>query len=352
MLEKLQKDVDEANKHEVERGKIEGELNTLKTEHQTLKEKIDDIKLINNTNRGLESENEDILKNLEYSEEEKEYLDKKLETLNKQVKKLTTQIEKLDSEKRFASIALTTIKEEMELENKNSNLKEMGELEEYLINKEKELNSFTAPTKTELKVAEQLDNKIKNTSAQLDAIGLTITTNSLGNISGSVLLDNSGEEFELNNGEEKNWKAHQSVKIVIKDLIDFEIKSGSHDVEELRSSLDEMKLKYGSLLNSYKCNNLDCLRDALIKNNNLNEDIKRTKNVLNKKYKDGKETLLKEIGELEGKVQNNWNIIPEDSPYRLCKELEKNYSTDKLSNKINKLENEIKNLKNQNIESR
>ena len=67
MVEKLQKDVDEANRHEVERGKIEGELNTLKTEHRTLKDKIDDIKLINDSIQVLKTENEDIRKKSDIS---------------------------------------------------------------------------------------------------------------------------------------------------------------------------------------------------------------------------------------------------------------------------------------------
>ena len=54
-----------------------------------------------------------------------------------------------------------------------------------------------------------------------------------------------------------------------------------------------MKLEYGSLLDSYKCNDLDGLRDALTKNISLNEDIDRTKKVLNKKFKNGKVSLLK-----------------------------------------------------------
>ena len=98
-------------------------------------------------------------------------------------------------------------------------------------------------------------------------------------------------------------------------------------MQNYRSTLDEMKLKYGSLLNSYNCSDLDALRDALIRNKSLNEDIKRTKDVLNKKYKKGKGTLLKDIGELEGKIRNNWNIIPEESPYKLCKRSDKKSAT-------------------------
>ena len=349
-LEKLQIKVDEANKHEVERGKIESELNTLKTEYQALKDKIDDIKNIKDSNEELKRKNDEILKNLEYIEKDKEAIVERIESFNNQLYDVKIKIEELESKKRFASIALTTIKEEIELENKNSNLKEFEELEEYFINKERELSSFTAPTKTELKVAEQLDNKIKTNEAQLDAIGLTINSKSLGNISGSILLDEKKEEFELNEGERDNWKAHQSVKILINDFINFEIKSGSQDVAELRSSLDDLKLKYESILNSYNCNDLDGLRDALIKNNSLNEDIKRTKNVLNKKFKNGKGTILKEIGELEGKIKNNWNIIPNDSPFKLCKQSDKKSSLNLLSSKINHMEEEISDLKNQNIE--
>ena len=38
--------------------------------------------------------------------------------------------------------------------------------------------------------------------------------------------------------------------------------------------------------------------------------LKGLKMILNKKFKNGKGTILKEIGELEGKIKNNWNIIP------------------------------------------
>ena len=83
------------------------------------------------------------------------------------------------------------------------------------------------------------------------------------------------------------------MKIIIKDLINFEIKSGSHDIEDFRSSLDEMKLKYVSFLDSYKCSDLDGLRDALIKNNSLNEDIKQTKHILKKKISNRVKELIK-----------------------------------------------------------
>ena len=258
-----------------------------------MKDKIDDIKNINDSNNELKSKNEKVTNNLEYLEKEKELLVERIESFNNELNNVKIKIEEYESEKRFASIALTTIKEEIELENKYSNLKEIEELEEYLINKERELSSFTAPNKTELKVAEQLDNKIRNNEAQLDAIGLTINSKSLGNVSGSVVLDGKTEEFKFIEGEGNDWKAHQSVQIVIKDSINFEIKSGSHDVEELKSSLENMKLEYGSLLDSYKCNDLDGLRDALTKNISLNEDIDRTKKVLNKKFKNGKFLFLK-----------------------------------------------------------
>ena len=257
-------------------------------------------------------------------------------------------IEELESGKRFASIALTIIKEEIDLENKNSRLKEVEELEEYLINKERELSSFTAPNKTELKAVEKLESNIKKTEAQLDAIGLTINSKSQGKVSGSILLDGKTEEFTVDNDESKNWKAHQSVKIQLKDLIEFEIKSGSQDVEELQFSLENMKLQYGSKLALYKCFDLDGLRDSLTKNDRLKADIQRTKTTLNKKFKEGKGTLLKEIGELENQIQHNWNIIPEDSQYKKCQQSDKKSSSILLSAKINKLESEIIEIKEQN----
>lgn len=348
MLEKHRKDVEEANKHEVEREKIEGELNTLNTEHRTLNDKINDIKQINESIQGLKSENNEIQKEQSYLVEEKESLTDKLDALTKQFNKLKISIEELESEKRFASIALTTIKEEIELDYKHSRLKEAEEHEEYLINKEREFSSFTAPTKTELKNTEQLDNKIKNSEAQLDAIGLTISAKSNENVSGSVQLDGIIEEFKLTDDGGINWKAHQSVKIQIKELIEFEIKSGSQDVEVLRTSLEDMKRKYESNLASYNCNDLDGLRDAIIKKDSLNADIQRTKKVLKQKFKEGKDNLLKEIGELENKIQQNWSIIPEDSPYKLCQQSDKKSSTALLSTKLNKLEEEIIELKDKN----
>ena len=350
VVEKLQHDVEEAKKHELERSKVESELKTLKTEFKTLKDKIDEIKLINNSNDELISDNEEEIKNLKYLEKEKETLAGNISVFNNKIIDVKTKIEEYEYEKRFASIALTTIKEEIELENKYSILKEVEELEEYLIKQEKELSSFISPNKTELKVAEQLNNKIRNNEAQLDAIGLSIKSTGLGNVSGSLILDGKNEEFELNENDGNSWKAHQSVNIVIKDLINFEIKSGSHDVEELRTSLEDMKLKYRSQLDSYKCVDLDGLRDAITKNKILTDDINRTKNVLNKKFKNGKISFLKEIGELEGKIQNNWNIIPKNSRYKLCEQSDKNISTSLLSNKINKLEEEIIVFKTQNTD--
>ena len=92
-MEKLQKEVLEANKHEVERGKIESELNNLKTEYITVKEKIDDINQINNSNNELKTKNLEIEKDLEYQGLEKKSLSDKIESFNKQLNEVKRKIE-------------------------------------------------------------------------------------------------------------------------------------------------------------------------------------------------------------------------------------------------------------------
>ncbi|MCE7698588.1 MAG: hypothetical protein K8E24_007040 [Methanobacterium paludis] len=58
------------------------------------------------------------------------------------------------------------------------------------------------------------------------------------------------------------------------------------------------------------------------------------------------DSLIREVAELEGKIERNWAMIPDDSPFKNCKDRDKNSVVEILSGKIHEIEENERNLKN------
>ncbi|MDP2835752.1 MAG: SMC family ATPase [Methanobacteriaceae archaeon] len=342
--QKLSEEVQQVYEHIRIRENLERELVKLDSDYESLKEKIDLIKKGKQKIEEISSENEDLLN-------EKEILDLELKILQKNIINISTEMtenedlikEKL-TEKKFAGIAHTAVMEEFELQEKREKLKIVKELSKELVESETQFSSLIAPTKTALSEIEKLNDEIIHLKTSLEAIGLTINVSSDPKISGEINLDGKLSSFDLNNNEIGSWSAHQSLKINIDNVGEILVKSGSQDVLQMRENLDETQNKYDKLVSPFSTQDIGELRDLLNQNNQLNDTIGRLKKDLKTQAKNGKESLLKEISELENRIKSNWNKIPDNSPFKDCKGKEDDLVRQELSKKITEIEDLIEEL--------
>jgi len=344
-LSNLEKIIEEAQSHRREREKLEGTVENLNTRYVSLKGKVDEINQITTQTNKLNLENESLQEDKRLQESKLVEVEGEIENFKEKIKNLRYSMDDLSEEKKAASIAHTTVMREIQLEDKRSRLEDLKALNQELESKEEMYRSLNAPSRSQLNDIETLKNNIRDTETKLDAIGLNIRAS--GNFKGSIYLD--GESFELGVGD-KNWNAHQSVKIELEDKGTFEIKSGNENIKLLRSELDEMEIEYAGLTAPYDEKELEPLRELLNTKNSLEKGIERIKEDLNKKSEGGMDTLLMEVAELEGKIERNWAMIPDDSPFKNCRDKDKNSVVEILSRRIHEIEENESNLKHKEAE--
>lgn len=329
-LSDLQKTIEEARTHKEERERLCGEVENFNTRYNTLKEKINDITYISEGIDDLESKNDSLEKEKKIQESELLKSESNIKQVKEEVEDLKSTIEYFSEEKTTARIAHSTVLRELQLEDKSSILKEMNGLKEELESKEESYRSINAPSRSQLDEIERLKNSIRDTRTKLDTIGLNIRAS--GGLEGSIYLD--GEEFTLDK-EDKNWNAYQSVRIEL-EKGSFEIKSGNEDVKLLKSKLEDMEIECASLTAPYNETELEPLRELLNTKKGLKIRIDQIKKDLAKKG--GMDSFVRDVAELEAKIQLNWSKIPDDSPFKNCMDGNKNDLAKLLSEKINKIE--------------
>lgn len=343
-LKQLEKDIEEARKHELERQKIEGDLKEIKLNYDSLREKFDDFIQLKKENYELNLKNNQLVNEKDVNDRELSQLSVKLKKCTSNSEMLKDKIDKIDNEKILVNIAKNTIQQEIRINHLRTKLEELKELNEELIKKDKYYKSIISPSLSDLKSFQNKYNKIMNLKAQLEAIGLTIRGHGNDLLSGKISLDGKISDINLSESE-SNWNAHQNVKIFIDDVCEFEIKSGSQDVQDLQNSLIEEEIEYNNFLAAYKCKDLNELNDIFRKKEAAKTDYDRINERLNKKFENGEKSLILEINELKSKIDRNWGNIPQDSPYNFNKAHDKSSKEEFLSEKIHEIERNVKKLK-------
>jgi DNA repair protein SbcC/Rad50 len=336
-LLKLQKIIEKAQNHRRERETLQREVETLNNRYISLKNKVDEISQITDQINKLNLENDSLRADKQLQESGLKEVEGEIENIKQNIKHLKCSMEELSEEKKVASIAHTTVMREMQLEDKRSRLMDLKSLNHELESQENRYNSIKAPSRPQLNEIESLINCIRDTKTKLDAIGLNIQAR--GEFKGSIYLD--GERFELEN---KNWKALQSVKIEL-DQGTIDIKSGNENVKLLKSQLEKMETELTRLTAPYDEKELEPLRELLNTKNSLETGIARIKADLDKKSEGGVDSIIREVAELEGKIERNWAMIPDDSPFKNCRDRDKNSVVEILSGKIQEIEEKVKTLK-------
>lgn len=343
-LKKLQKDIEEANQHELERQNIEGDLKRNEYEYTSLKEKFDDLILYNKKISDLNLQNMQLTEEKGKIEKELSNLTNELNQSISSFKELKVKIDKVEDERNNASIAKNTIQEEIRVSLMEPRLEELKELINELNEKKKYFNSIIAPSSSDLKNIQKIHSEIRDIKSKLEASGLTIKGHSEHLVSGTISLD--GKITNLNfPTQEKNWSAYQSVKLNIDTVGEFNIKSGSQDVKELQKLLKNKEENYKNFLDLYKCKDLDEVIERFRTKENAKTDCNRINDILDKRFEDNEKSLELKINNLKNKINLNWNSIPIDSPYNFRKKTNIGNSEEWLAEKLQKLRDIIKKLK-------
>ncbi|MBI4813351.1 MAG: hypothetical protein HY802_03190, partial [Methanobacterium sp.] len=194
---RLDEKVSEAHEHQRNREKLESEINELRTKFQSSRERIDEInKSKNEINRRIES-NDEINLQLDPLNVESSNLNQKMEDNTSTVRSLDEKISSYLDEKRIVGIAHTAVMDEMSLDGKENQLKEITDLkEDYQSTKEK-FDSILVPGEKEFSKIEELSQDIRDAETSLKVMGLNIKTTTPQRMSGEIVLDHDGEPFNL-----------------------------------------------------------------------------------------------------------------------------------------------------------
>jgi len=125
-----------------------------------------------------------------------------LDVLNKTIQHTT-------AEKSIVGIAHTNVMDEQALESKKERFKEIEELYQALDTAQNQFNQIIAPTSTQMKEIEKLNQQIHDTQTRLQAMGLTVKVQPITVLSGEISLDSEVTPFNLNEDENISWTANQ-----------------------------------------------------------------------------------------------------------------------------------------------
>lgn len=344
--EELNKKVQQANKHRRNREKLEEEIKKINLEYEALKEQIDNIKKGKKKIKEIELENHSLNEEKSKHQSTLEKLQGKIEKIVEETTKISEEIELNDDMLQYTRIAYDAIQKGGELKEKEQLLVEVENLEKKLSKTQKNDEMLKAPSKKEIKNIEQTHQQIHDLKTKLDAIGLTTKIVAKSDISGRIHLDEKSTGFKLKKDRRDIWTSHQMVKIQIDKIGNFEIRSGSENIREMRANLEELEIDYEKAVAPYATKDIEELREFSHQKEELEREIKRLHQEIKKRAKDGRETIKREIAGLKKKVKSNWNKIPEDSEFwKYVQYDDKTTAQKELSKKINELEKKLKNLK-------
>jgi exonuclease SbcC len=340
--DELKSKINLAHEHRLNREKLNEEVKRISADYKNLTNLIGEIQNNENHIKEIELNNEKLIKEKMLSEEDLEKLLEEIQTFNQKLNDITEIYEQKESEHNYAITAHTAIQEEIELKEKEEQLKKVNDLEQEKMEKRKKLESLKAPSQKDLNIIEDYYRKIYDTQTKLDALGLKIKTIAQTNISGTIHLDNKSVEFEIKKGKKKDWISHEVARISIDKVGEIEIMSGSEDVKEMKKELEEFGIEFEKLTAPYETKVIDELRDRFHQKNELENHIKRLENEIKGQTKNGKEILIGEIAELKKRIESDWSKIPENFDLIKYAENEDKIQVKEIcAKKINELEKEL-----------
>lgn len=342
--DKIAEEVEAARQHQKNREKLEHEIEGIDTKYKALAKKIKEINQSEEEITKLNAKIEQITQQIGPLDVEVSELNEKIENKLSDREDANKTIDQTNAEKSNVGIAHTNVMDEQTLESMKERFNEISELHDDLKSAQNEYNKIIAPTATQMKKIEKVNQNIHDTKTRLHAMGLTVNTKPIVSMSGEIALDNDTAPFSLKEHENVSWTANQSFKIKIDDVAEFEVKSGSEDVKVMKEELEDMQSNYQELVAPFGTEKLEDLKGLLIRKESKEKDFKRIKAVLKKKSDKPLDKLQKEIIEFINKIKLKWSQIPDDSPYKDCEDKDKSILRDELSSKIFELEDKIQTL--------
>ncbi|MBT9140551.1 MAG: Chromosome partition protein Smc [Dehalococcoidia bacterium] len=344
----------EARKHEKERVEIKGQVDLLHQKWNSLHAKIERI---NSLQKAIENSEKEIKANkslLEVLQKERDEINNELESGKRELEGIEKNIESDGKSLKYVRIAHDTIEKERRelvgLEEISSKAEKFtGEMK----NLQSKLENLLAPTKGEFNELKNIHSKLNEKEAQLSAIGLGVLIRAENEISVTLYLDGQKAAMKIPPGEEKKWEAAQHVRMKIESVGELEISSGSRDVKELRTEVEELRQQYGKRTAIYNTAEIGKLEELANKRSNLEDEIRRVNGRISELAPEGIEKLKGQVAELRESIRTNWQKIPDDSPYkRFGSEKDKDLARIETVKIMDALEEGIGDWQNQRVEKR
>jgi len=342
--DKLAGEVEAAREHQNNREELERDIKEINTDFKTLNQKIGDIIDSYLEIDQVTKEKDEMVVLLNPLVTDLDNLEEKIQAKKNRLSVITQKMDQANGEKSIVGIAHTTVMDEQALESLKQRFQEIDDLYQDLYRAREELSPIIAPTTAQMEKIEKLQKDIEKTQISLEAMGLVLNISPEVEMSGEITLDSESNPFSLEEDESFSWTANQSLKIKIDHLGELEVKSGSEDVRVMKEELEKMEHLYQEQVAPFGSEDVDELKNLIIRKIAKEEDIKRIESELSKKTDKNREELQQEIIEYENKINLKWSKIPDDSPYSECESRDKAQVREELSRKIFQLEEELKTL--------
>lgn len=344
--EELKQKVDIAHEHRRDRERIGEEVKRIDSELDVLRDHAESIKEGREKIATVEAENKRMREKRKESEMLLEDPKGKLEESKKQIDEIKENLDLNETDLQLTRIAYDVIQKERELTHKEDLLKDVSDLDKELSKRAKALGLIIAPSKDALSDLRTCHQKIHDIKTKLDTYGLATRINAKSDLSGSIFLDGSRSDFELGKGKREKWTSHQTVRIRIKEVGDFEIRSGSEDIKELRDTLEKAEVDFEEGVAPFSVKDVKELEELTRRKEELEKEVVKLKKDLEKRAKKGKDEIAREVAGLRKRAEANWAKIPVDSELREFSKYEEGSLAQKeLSARMKKIEARIANWK-------
>jgi len=344
-LEAASEKMKKANEHEKDREGIESDVKVFEGQYRELNERIRRIE--SSEKESKEGERQIGTKEKQIQEEQTgldeivEQLSSKQAEIKELKRNLSASLEQLAVARQVWGI----LRDSIDFSEQQHRLKKALELEEKKRGVKADLNLLKAPTEAEIDELRRLKGNVDRKRAQLDAIGLTARLITENEAKGIVLLDGQRKDFELSAGSFEEWKAAQKISLKLQNLAEFQVKSGSGDVQKMKEELDKLERAYSDKTAVYETSDLADLERKARARINLEGQLGQLDRQLIDLVGKSSDELEKQVKALKQHIETAWTKVPDDSAllkYKARKDSEE--ARKEIVRTIDSLEEEVTNL--------
>lgn len=314
-LDKALKDAKKASEHEKDRIGIDADVKILEEKHSRLNERVDKVKLLGKNLEGGERQTRTKKKQIQEEKQELKRVVAELKTKKGKLKGLKRDLLYKQGELTIARQVWGTLRDQADLQELGTRLQKAVDLEEEKERFETQLELLKAPTEGEIAELRKLQANVDRRRTQLEAIGLTAQLTAEDKIKGTILLDDAKEEFKLRANSFEEWKAAQKITLKLPNLVEFEVRSGSEDVQKLREELEKLRQEYSDKVAAYETSDLNDLEARSKERSNLETQIGGLEKRLSDVSPEGVKKLKQQVKIAKQRIESNWSKIPFDSRF-------------------------------------